>query len=304
MSSESFSKSNVPPHPVWSVSALGRLIKLFYRIPLLFAAAVVITGCATLIPKVPLLGPEGTSLPGKVVWHDLVTPDMDKARNFYAGLFGWSFEDLSDGYAIARHNGRLVAGIAKLDRSGRSSNWLPLVSVTDIAKAQKITRTAGGDVVLGAFELRGRGQVAVLKDPQGAAFGVLQSDHGDPQDRIPPVNTWLWNEIWTNNIAGATAYYEELFDYGEEVFRIGSVSYDFFVRDGKPRAGLLAKPDPQIPNTWLCYLRVNDVAAVTDKARALGGSVLMAPNAKVRDGRVAILTDPSGAGFVVQEVRK
>jgi hypothetical protein len=32
--------------------------------------------------------------------------------------------------------------------------------------------------------------------------------------------------------------------------------------------------------------------------------VLMAPNAKVRDGRVAILTDPSGAGFVVQEVRK
>ena len=47
-----------------------------------------------------------------------------------------------------------------------------------------------------------------------------------------------------------------------------------------------------------------DVAAVTNKARTLGGSVLMAPNAEVRNGRVAILADPSGAGFVVQELRK
>jgi predicted enzyme related to lactoylglutathione lyase len=267
-------------------------------------AVVFLGGCASRLPELPVIGTEGNTLPGKVVWHDLVTPDLDKSRAFYGELFGWQFEQLSDGYLLARHEGRPVAGLARLEERQDNGHWLPLVSVTDIAKAQKITRTAGGDVVLGAFELRGRGQVAVLKDPQGAAFGVLQSDHGDPEDRIPPVNTWLWNEIWTNNIAGATAYYEELFDYERKVVRIGSVSYDFFVRDGKPRAGLLAKPDPQIPNTWLCYLRVNDVAAVTDKARALGGSVLMAPNAKVRDGRVAILTDPSGAGFVVQEVRK
>ena len=263
-----------------------------------------LAGCASRLPELPVIGTPGNAQPGKVVWHDLVTPDLDKSRAFYGALFGWQFEQLSDGYLLARYQGRPVAGLARLEAGHDSGHWLALVSVTDIAKAQKTTRTAGGDVVLSAFELKGRGQVAVLKDPQGAAFGVLQSDHGDPEDRIPPVNTWLWNEIWTNDIAGATAYYEELFGYERKVVRIGSVSYDFFVRNGKPRAGLLAKPDPQIPNTWLCYLRVNDVAAVTDKARALGGSVLMAPNAKVRDGRVAILTDPSGAGFVVQEVRK
>jgi predicted enzyme related to lactoylglutathione lyase len=267
-------------------------------------AVFLLAGCASRLPELPVIGTPGNSQPGKVVWHDLVTPDLDKSRAFYGALFGWQFEQLGDGYLLARYEGRPVAGLARLEAGHDSGHWLPLVSVTDIAKAQKTTRTAGGDVALSAVELKGRGQVAILKDPQGAAFGVLQSSHGDPEDRIPAVNTWLWNEIWTNNIAGATAYYEELFGYGRKVARIGSVSYDFFVRDGKPRVGLLAKPDPQIPNTWLCYLRVNDVAAVTDKARALGGTVLMAPNAKVRDGRVAILTDPGGAGFVVQELRK
>jgi hypothetical protein len=67
MSSESFSKSNVPPHPVWSVSALARLTKLLYRIPLFFVAVGVITGCAAILPKVPPLGPEGIFFPGKVV---------------------------------------------------------------------------------------------------------------------------------------------------------------------------------------------------------------------------------------------
>jgi predicted enzyme related to lactoylglutathione lyase len=267
-------------------------------------AAFLLGGCASRLPELPVIGTPGNTQPGKVVWHDLVTPDLDKARAFYGELFGWQFEQLGDGYLLARYQGRPVAGLARLDAGHGSAHWLPLVSVTDIAKAQKTTRTDGGDVALSAFELEGRGQVAILKDPQGAAFGVLQSSYGDPEDRIPAVNTWLWNEIWTNDIAGATTYYEELFGYGRKVARIGSVSYDFFERDGKPRVGLLAKPDPQIPNTWLCYLRVNDVAAVTTKARAMGGAVLMTPNARVRDGRVAILTDPSGAGFVIQEVRK
>jgi predicted enzyme related to lactoylglutathione lyase len=197
-----------------------------------------------------------------------------------------------------------VAGLARLEERQDNGHWLPLVSVTDIAKAQKTTRTAGGDVALSAFELKGRGQVAILKDPQGAAFGVLQSSYGDPEDQVPGVNAWVWNEIWTDDVVGAEAFYAQLFGYQRGSARVSNVNYDFLKRDGRPRVGLLTKPDPEIANTWLCYLRVTDVAAVTNKARALGGSVLMAPNAEVRNGSVAILADPSGAGFVVQELRK
>jgi predicted enzyme related to lactoylglutathione lyase len=263
-----------------------------------------LAGCASQSPQLPVIGTPGTSLPGKVVWHDLVTPDLERSRTFYADLFGWRFEELSNGYLLARNEGRPVAGLARLDSGQRTSHWLPLLSVTDIAQAQETTRSADGKVVLKAFELRGRGQIAVLKDPQGAAFGVLQSSHGDPEDRVPGLNAWMWNELWTDDLAGAAAYYEKLFGYEQGSAIIGAMTYDYFKRDGKPRAGLLTKPDPQIGNTWLCYLRVDDVAAVTDKARALGGTVLMAPNSKVRNGSVAILADPNGAGFVVQEWRK
>jgi predicted enzyme related to lactoylglutathione lyase len=263
-----------------------------------------LAGCASQSPELPVIGTPGTTQLGKVVWHDLLTPDLETSRTFYGELFGWRFEELSDGYLLARSEGRPVAGMARLDATQHTSHWLPLVSTTDIVQAEETTRASGGKVVLKAFELKGRGRVAVLKSPQGAAFGVLQSSHGDPKDRVPALNSWMWNEIWTNDVAAAADYYEKLFGYQLGSAKIGNLSYEYLKRDGRPRVGLLTKPDPQIGNTWLCYLRVADVAAVTEKARALGGTVLMAPSSKVRNGSVAILADPNGAGFVVQEWRK
>jgi hypothetical protein len=35
--------------------------------------------------------------PGKIVWADLVTPDLAAAERFYGGLFGWSFRDIRAG---------------------------------------------------------------------------------------------------------------------------------------------------------------------------------------------------------------
>ena len=31
--------------------------------------------------------------PGKFVWHDLLTDDISAAKEFYSGLFGWTFEE-------------------------------------------------------------------------------------------------------------------------------------------------------------------------------------------------------------------
>lgn len=57
------------------------------RMPLLLLAVVFSAGCAATLPEVPPLGAENISLPGKVVWHDLVTHEMKEAKKFYAGLF-------------------------------------------------------------------------------------------------------------------------------------------------------------------------------------------------------------------------
>ncbi len=40
---------------------------------------------------------------GKVIWTDLVTPDLNDAKRFYGALFGWTFRDVQGDshYALA-----------------------------------------------------------------------------------------------------------------------------------------------------------------------------------------------------------
>jgi hypothetical protein len=296
-----FSKPRMPRYPEWSLSGFARRVQRFCRIQLFLAAALVIGGCVETLPEVPPLGPAGISLPGKVVWHDLVTPDINKAKNFYAGLLGWTFEDVSDGYTLASHNGRFLAGIAKHDLPGRTSSWLPLISVTDLDRVLTEAVAAAGKTVLKPFDMPNRGRIAVLKDPQGATFGVVQSSHGDPADRKADINEWLWNEIWTEDVPAAVAFYQAVGGYRLAEKTVGDTFYRYLERDGQPRVGLLDKPNPQVGNTWVASIRVADVDAAVNKVKTLGGYVLMAPTVAIRNGTAAVITDPNGAAFVLQE---
>jgi predicted enzyme related to lactoylglutathione lyase len=54
------------------------------------------------------------------------------------------------------------------------------------------------------------------------------------------------------------------------------------------------------PN-WLPMLRVADVNAMVTRTVALGGRVILAPRADIRNGTVAIIADPTGAALALQE---
>ncbi len=71
---------------------------------------------------------------GKVVWADLVTPDLDGAKRFYGGLFGWTFRDVPGdrNYALALLDGEPVAGLfQKALPAGQSQQpaWLTFLAV-------------------------------------------------------------------------------------------------------------------------------------------------------------------------------
>lgn len=59
---------------------------------LLVSLILLLSGCATQWPAMPPLSDNGPALTGKVIWHDLVTPDLAVAERFYGGLFDWQFE--------------------------------------------------------------------------------------------------------------------------------------------------------------------------------------------------------------------
>ena len=277
------------------------------RIRWLLVAAMALTlaagiaACVSRLPTVPPLGESGAELPGKVVWHDLVTPDLARSRAFYGDLFGWSFESVSNGYTLVRNHGQLVAGMASLDDKSRASHWLPLVSVPDVDRAVQLTTERGGRSILAPFELPSRGRVALVADPQGAAFGVVRSSGGDPADRKPTVGEWIWHEVWTDDVAASGRFYAELAGYTPKQREVFGTLYTYLVQGDHPRVGLVRKPDPEIGNTWVTYLRVADVASTAARAEALGGTLLMEPRADVRNGTAAIVADPDGAGFIIQE---
>ena len=80
---------------------LGRCAAMFAT--LLSLAA--LHGCSRASSLPPLVDEPGASqIPGKFVWHNLITSDGEAARSFYGALFGWEFEVGKDGamYASAQ----------------------------------------------------------------------------------------------------------------------------------------------------------------------------------------------------------
>lgn len=81
---------------------------------------------------------------GKVIFVELVTPDLVAAKRFYAGLFGWTFRDIQAGetaYAEATLDGRPVAGLFRKDLppgKQQQPSWLSFISVKDVDAAKTI----------------------------------------------------------------------------------------------------------------------------------------------------------------------
>ena len=252
------------------------------------------------------LTPTNVELPGKVVWHDLVTPDPDGARKFYGAMFGWEFKDAGDKaphYTVVSLGGRPIAGI--LDSRGRkaekaTSQWVGSISVRDVDAAVSSVKAHGGNVLWGPKTLGPRGPVALVADAEHAAFALMRAPEGDPADESPAVNDWLWNEMWTRQPDSAASFYGRLADYKVAPSDNPNRTYFVLATSGQPRAGIAELKAAEAHPTWLAYVRVANVAASVGRAESLGAKVLIAPSPELRNGTVALIADPSGAMIALQ----
>jgi predicted enzyme related to lactoylglutathione lyase len=278
------------------------------RQPVLLAItlSLVVSACSSLRLSPVTPEPTGRWIPGKFIWHDLITHDVGAVKTFYGDLFGWTFEAFpgTDRYTLIRHDGRTIGGIAFSDRriDGRPvSQWVGLISVPDVDVAVSRIRQAGGHVYVDPRDIPDRGRLAVVGDPQGAVFGLAHTTGGDPPDRKPGIGDWLWNELWCNDEAAAAGVYAEAVGYTLETREVAGHSYKVFERDGEPRAGLLKDPFPDVTPNWLSYVRVADPAALVARVEKLGGQILVKPAPKHRQGTVAVIADPTGAEVAIQK---
>jgi predicted enzyme related to lactoylglutathione lyase len=275
-----------------------------------------VTACSNTPFNLPSVGGPDDSgrLPGKVIWHDLITDTPEKTQQFYSALFGWEFEPLPDGvnYVLIRHHGRLLGGMVdqtRLPSTEDISQWVVALSVADIEQQTEFVRAAGGTVFTPPTSLGDRGRIAVVADDRGALLALLQTPVNDPADRseMPATGEFLWDELWTDAVDESSRFYLGLAPLSEEKNRLegpaGELDYRVLAAHGKPRFGIRPRPDAELPPMWASYLRVADeveLSALLARVESLGGKVLMPSTSRPEGGSVAVIVGPSGAGIALQ----
>jgi len=281
-------------------------------------AGLLATACATAamaqtVQLPPLMDPASQERHiGKVVLVELVTPDLAAAKNFYTGLFGWTFRDRQTGgteYAEALLNGRPVAGLVHrpLPRdTKRSPAWLGFFSVRDVDAASQIALRHGAKMLFGPRTIPDRGREAVLADPQGAIFAVIASSSGDPPDSPAEPGDWIWSTLITRDPDTDAAFYQALFDY--DVFALPSeadAQHLILASDNYARASANTAPTgrPDMQPRWINFIRVDDTENTAARATTLGGRILVEPWIDREGNKMAVIADPFGAALGLLEWR-
>jgi predicted enzyme related to lactoylglutathione lyase len=106
---------------------------------------------------------------------ELCTADAQKAKEFYSGLFGWSFTDNDMGtmvYSTFKPTDGPGGGVFTMPNAPTA--WLAYVGVEDINAATDKAKSLGATVLNGPMEIPNVGWATVLKDPTGATIALFQ----------------------------------------------------------------------------------------------------------------------------------
>lgn len=113
--------------------------------------------------------------------------------------------------------------------------------------------------------------------------------------------TVFWTELMTRDVEAARRYYGEICGWSFETMPMGEGEPDYILgmKDGRPVVGMMdmnaTSDDPNAPPFWMSYLAVDDVDAAVAATRAAGGAIAREPFEIPGTGRIAIVTDPTGA---------
>jgi predicted enzyme related to lactoylglutathione lyase len=116
--------------------------------------------------------------------------------------------------------------------------------------------------------------------------------------------TFSWIDLATTDADGAKKFYQKLFGWSTTDNPAGpDMVYTMAELGGKPVAALYQQGAEQqsqgIPPHWLSYVTVANAAETAEKAKSLGGNVLMDAFDVMEAGRMALIQDPTGATFAI-----
>lgn len=247
-------------------------------------------------------------------WYELMTSDQKAAEAFYADVVGWKLQSFPAGghlYTVLEANGRGVGGIMPIPEeacaAGMQPCWVGYVHVADLDAAVAKLEAGGGTVHRILDPIPDVGRIAVVADPQGASFNLLQPDGPD----MPPLPSGTaggvdWHELHSDDWQKAFAFYAGQFGWsGAGAMDMGPMgSYQFFAMEPAPAGAECGTTvgamfnDPQAPRPyWSFYIHVDAIDAAVARIEGGGGTVLMGPHEVPGGMWIVNAQDPQGARF-------
>ena len=114
-------------------------------------------------------------------------------------------------------------------------------------------------------------------------------------------NPFVHVELATQDLDKSKKFYTGMF--GWKLEEISGMDYTIIKVGEGTGGGMMKKPDPNIPDIWLPYILVDDVAASTKKARALGGTIVKEVTEVPNMGWFSVIKDPTGAAFGLWQLK-
>jgi uncharacterized protein len=262
---------------------------------------------------------------GVPCWVERLSPDIETAKRFYAGIFGWEFAgpgamptDPPGQYFVAKLRDREVAGIGTLPAGAADagSAWSTHVAVASVDDVAATAQAADGQVLVEPFDVPPAGRLAVLSDPSGAAFCVWQAGQREGAQLVNEPSAWAMSMLGTDDPDSAQAFYGELFGWRASSFDAGPGA-DVWVwqlpgyvggEPGQPVprdvvAVMMRMPagESAPPPSWSVDFWIGDADAAAAHAPELGGAVIAPPHEMAGFTRT-ILADPHGAVFSASQL--
>ena len=269
-------------------------------------------------------------------WVDTEQQDVEAAKHFYGGLFGWTFADAAPPgapvrYVIAQLDGQDVAGLSGpagsagvAGAAGRKEGqpaWNTYVATGDADATAARVEAAGGRLLQPPTDAGEAGRSAVCADPGGVEFRLWQARRRRGAQAVNVPGSWNFSDLRAADTARSAAFYADVFgwafdDVGFAVMirRPGygdhlGTTVDPGIRDRQQEAG--APPGFEDAVGWLVpagggetpHWHVSFTVADRDDAAAaverLGGVVLGREDNDWT--RQALVQDPQGARFTVSQ---
>jgi uncharacterized protein len=244
---------------------------------------------------------------GQVLSADIAVPEHEREKRFYSRVLStgesplWREQDLMNSLGIPIIGvGERTEGTAHLPLQ-----WMPHIQVADVAASAQRAVDLGGRVLMD-----GKGQWAVLLDPNGAAFGIVPVV---PADAIPPADgaaapmgRIAWLDLTVPDADAARDFYRQVVGWSVKDVEMEDgdaryADYGMVGAGGKTAAGVCHARgmNAGLPSVWMIYLPVGDLAESLRRVDAEGGKVIRAIQGEDGGYFYAAVQDPVGACFAL-----